>query len=163
MTDRFTTAQRAKVVQRALGQLGKPYEYGADGPDSYDCSGSVVEAWQPFLTLPHNSSALITAPGVRTVARGTKIDSIGRHAADAGHGPLRFPVHWLKLGDLIFFYGSVSHPNTVSHVAVFVGARGTIVEAIVNATGIVDGKNRGVELIEMDAYVEHCGIGYVGH
>ncbi len=38
-----TAAQAA--VRFALGQLGKPYVYGAAGPDSWDCSGLTMAAW----------------------------------------------------------------------------------------------------------------------
>ena len=36
----------ARAVAFALSQQGKPYEYGAEGPDAYDCSGVVWLAWQ---------------------------------------------------------------------------------------------------------------------
>ncbi|MGP4025277.1 NlpC/P60 family protein [Actinomadura sp. 3N407] len=29
----------------AYAQLGKPYQYGAEGPNSYDCSGLTMKAW----------------------------------------------------------------------------------------------------------------------
>jgi len=163
MSVRFTDLQRTEVVQRALSQLGKPYQWGAAGPNSYDCSGSVLAAWKPFIELPHNSGALITAPGVRTVARGIRIDEHGKTLHDAGHGALHWPMFWIKPGDLVFYYGSITHPNSVSHVAVFVGKQGKLSRAVVNATGIVGSVNRGVELISMDAYTDHVGIGYVGH
>lgn len=28
-----------------MDQIGKPYEWGAEGPDTYDCSGLTSEAW----------------------------------------------------------------------------------------------------------------------
>jgi cell wall-associated NlpC family hydrolase/outer membrane murein-binding lipoprotein Lpp len=40
-----TTTQADKAVAFAYAQLGKPYQYGATGPDSYDCSGLVMAAW----------------------------------------------------------------------------------------------------------------------
>ena len=40
-----TTTQADKAVAFAYAQLGKPYVYGATGPDSYDCSGLVQAAW----------------------------------------------------------------------------------------------------------------------
>ncbi|MGH2757498.1 MAG: NlpC/P60 family protein [Actinomycetota bacterium] len=51
--------QRAQVaVDAALSQIGKPYSYGAAGPDSYDCSGLTMWAWaQAGVSLPHNSGA----------------------------------------------------------------------------------------------------------
>ena len=33
------------AVQFATTQIGKPYEWGAEGPDSYDCSGLTSQAW----------------------------------------------------------------------------------------------------------------------
>jgi cell wall-associated NlpC family hydrolase len=33
------------AVQFALAQVGKPYEWGASGPNAYDCSGLVQAAW----------------------------------------------------------------------------------------------------------------------
>ncbi|MFE0107090.1 C40 family peptidase [Streptomyces sp. NPDC059009] len=33
-------------VSAALGQVGKPYEWGGTGPDTFDCSGLIVWAWR---------------------------------------------------------------------------------------------------------------------
>jgi cell wall-associated NlpC family hydrolase len=33
-------------VAFALAQRGKPYRWGAEGPDAYDCSGLTWAAWQ---------------------------------------------------------------------------------------------------------------------
>ncbi|WP_411071996.1 NlpC/P60 family protein [Streptomyces sp. cmx-4-25] len=35
----------AKALRFAVGQIGKPYEWGAEGPDAYDCSGLTQRAW----------------------------------------------------------------------------------------------------------------------
>ena len=40
-----TTTQAEKAVAFAYAQLGKPYQWGATGPGSYDCSGLVQAAW----------------------------------------------------------------------------------------------------------------------
>jgi peptidoglycan DL-endopeptidase CwlO len=40
-----TSTQAEKAVAFAYAQLGKPYVWGATGPDSYDCSGLVQAAW----------------------------------------------------------------------------------------------------------------------
>ena len=38
-------------------EIGKPYQYGAAGPDSFDCSGLTMWAWQHAgVSLPHSSS-----------------------------------------------------------------------------------------------------------
>ncbi|HET9653742.1 MAG TPA: NlpC/P60 family protein [Kineosporiaceae bacterium] len=34
------------MLRTALAQLGKPYVWGATGPDSFDCSGLVVYSWR---------------------------------------------------------------------------------------------------------------------
>ena len=34
-----------KALDFAYAQLGKPYQYGAEGPGSYDCSGLTMKAW----------------------------------------------------------------------------------------------------------------------
>jgi cell wall-associated NlpC family hydrolase len=40
-----TTTQADKAVAFAYAQIGKPYQWGATGPNSYDCSGLVMAAW----------------------------------------------------------------------------------------------------------------------
>lgn len=64
-----TSTQAQKAVAFAYAQLGKPYEWGATGPDSYDCSGLVQAAWSSagvsiprttydqWASLPHISSS----------------------------------------------------------------------------------------------------------
>ncbi|MFF5538161.1 NlpC/P60 family protein [Streptomyces cinerochromogenes] len=39
------SAQGEKAVKYATRQLGKPYVWGAEGPDSFDCSGLTSQAW----------------------------------------------------------------------------------------------------------------------
>ncbi|KKD07351.1 NlpC/P60 family protein [Streptomyces sp. WM6386] len=39
------SAQGKKAVEYASAQIGKPYEWGAEGPGSYDCSGLTSQAW----------------------------------------------------------------------------------------------------------------------
>ncbi|MFH8581994.1 C40 family peptidase [Streptomyces zaomyceticus] len=40
-----TTAAAKKAIEFATGQIGKPYEWGAEGPSSFDCSGLTQSAW----------------------------------------------------------------------------------------------------------------------
>ncbi|MFE5593641.1 NlpC/P60 family protein [Streptomyces sp. NPDC056549] len=35
----------AEALRFAVGQIGKPYEWGAEGPAAYDCSGLTQQAW----------------------------------------------------------------------------------------------------------------------
>jgi cell wall-associated NlpC family hydrolase len=75
-----TTAVRAALTQR-----GKPYVWGAAGPDSYDCSGLVVWAFaQEGISLPHYTGDLWNA---------------GMHVSRGD----------LEPGDLVFFFADLSH------------------------------------------------------
>jgi peptidoglycan DL-endopeptidase CwlO len=79
------------AVEAALSQVGKPYQWGAAGPNSYDCSGLTMWAWgQAGVSLPHNSGAQYAAT--------PRVDSSD-----------------LAPGDLVFF-GSPIH-----HVAMYIG------------------------------------------
>ncbi|MFF3897643.1 NlpC/P60 family protein [Streptomyces sp. NPDC001812] len=40
------TEQGRKAVAYATAQIGKPYEWGAEGPKTYDCSGLTSQAWK---------------------------------------------------------------------------------------------------------------------
>jgi cell wall-associated NlpC family hydrolase len=81
-----TTALRA-----ALSQRGKPYVWGAAGPDAYDCSGLVVWAFATEgITLPHYTGFLWNS---------------GMHVSRAN----------LEPGDLVFFF------SDLSHVGIYIG------------------------------------------
>ncbi|MEU6380955.1 C40 family peptidase [Streptomyces sp. NPDC046909] len=50
------SAQGKKAVEYATSQIGKPYEWGAEGPGSYDCSGLTSQAWASAGTaIPRTS------------------------------------------------------------------------------------------------------------
>ncbi|WP_020657658.1 NlpC/P60 family protein [Amycolatopsis benzoatilytica] len=73
------------ALDAALSQRGKPYVWGATGPDSYDCSGLMQWAYkQAGITLPRSSSQQSTFG--TPVARSQ-----------------------LQPGDLVFYYSPVSH------------------------------------------------------
>jgi cell wall-associated NlpC family hydrolase len=81
----------AAAVQAAMSQLGKPYSWGAAGPDSYDCSGLTMWAWaHAGVSLPHQS------------------------AEQQGYGT-PVSVGQLQPGDLVFF-GSPAY-----HVGIYIG------------------------------------------
>ncbi|MFD0305122.1 NlpC/P60 family protein [Streptomyces sp. NPDC127119] len=42
---RRPTSEGGAALRYAVAQIGKPYEWGAEGPDSYDCSGLTSQAW----------------------------------------------------------------------------------------------------------------------
>ena len=54
------SAKGNKAVQYALAQLGKPYVWGASGPNAFDCSGLTMAAWVAAgVTLPHFTGAQV--------------------------------------------------------------------------------------------------------
>ncbi|MGW0118398.1 NlpC/P60 family protein [Streptomyces sp. NPDC003327] len=56
--DGLRTPSRAggEALRFAVEQLGKPYEWGAEGPESYDCSGLTQRAWAAAgRTIPRTS------------------------------------------------------------------------------------------------------------
>ncbi|GID96133.1 NlpC/P60 family protein [Amorphoplanes digitatis] len=88
----FIPGRAGRAVAFAFGQLGKPYRWGAAGPNSYDCSGLTLAAWDAAgVGLPHNA-----ARQYRAVTHVSRSD--------------------LRPGDLVFFYGPISH------VGVYIGS-----------------------------------------
>ena len=65
------STQAGKAVAFAYAQLGKPYQWGATGPGSYDCSGLTQAAWaaagvaiprdtyEQWAALPHIATSAI--------------------------------------------------------------------------------------------------------
>lgn len=79
------------AVAEARRQIGKPYEWGGSGPDSFDCSGLTSWAWRAGgRSLPHSSAAQYSATR-------------------------RIDMDQILPGDLLFF-GSPIH-----HVAIYAG------------------------------------------
>ena len=87
-----TSTQAGKALAFAYAQLGKPYQWGATGPGSYDCSGLAQAAWaaagvsiprdtyEQWAALPHISSSAIR-PGDLLY-----YDGIGHVAMYVGNG-----------------------------------------------------------------------------
>lgn len=79
------------AVRFAYAQLGKPYRWGAAGPDGYDCSGLTAAAWAAAgVRLPHNAARQWRA--VTPVSRAAR-----------------------RPGDLVFYY------RDLHHVGMYVG------------------------------------------
>jgi cell wall-associated NlpC family hydrolase len=80
-----------QAVEFALAQVGKPYVFGAAGPDSYDCSGLTMAAWASAgVSLPHSAADQY---------------NYGTHVSESE----------LEPGDLIFFY------QPIGHVTIYIG------------------------------------------
>jgi len=93
-----SNAQQAAAVSFALAQLGKPYVFGAEGPDAYDCSGLVMAAW---------AHAGVHIPRVTD-------DQV--HTGIAVNG-----VDAMQPGDLIFIPGSDGTMSRPGHVGMYIG------------------------------------------
>ncbi len=87
-----STRRSADVaVATALAQVGKPYRWGATGPNAFDCSGLTSFAWRAAgVTIPRTSGAQFA--GLRKVTRAQ-----------------------LQPGDLVFYN------SPISHVAMYIG------------------------------------------
>jgi peptidoglycan DL-endopeptidase CwlO len=60
-------ARAARAVAFALGQRGKPYRWGAEGPGAYDCSGLTWAAWRAAgVAIPRTATGQLAGfPRVR--------------------------------------------------------------------------------------------------
>ncbi len=92
------------AIQFALGELGKPYVWGATGPHTYDCSGLILRAFQ---------------------AAGIDLPRVSRDQFRSGG---HVPVKQAQPGDLLFYATDPSDPATIHHVAMYMGD-GRMVEA----------------------------------
>ncbi|MFD8304005.1 NlpC/P60 family protein [Streptomyces sp. NPDC059690] len=80
-----------KAIAYATKQLGKPYVWGAEGPDSFDCSGLTSQAWlHAGVVIPRTSE---------------------EQWARLPH----VPVSRMRPGDLIIYF------SDASHVALYLG------------------------------------------
>lgn len=75
----------AAALRFAIGQIGKPYVWGAEGPESYDCSGLTQQAWAAAgRELPRTSQEQwATLP--------------------------RVPLSELRPGDLVVYFPGATH------------------------------------------------------
>jgi cell wall-associated NlpC family hydrolase len=89
----------AALLAEGEKHLGKRYVYGASGPDTFDCSG--------FICWIFTKSGVRNLP--RTTAQGIYNQCAPVRAADA------------RPGDLIFFQGTYSHSEKVTHIGLYVG------------------------------------------
>jgi hypothetical protein len=96
------------VIDYASAQLGKPYQWGGTGPDSFDCSGLVMMAYR--------------AAGI----------DILRTSEVQWTSEVHIPASQVEPGDLAFFAGSDGTTQSPGHVGLVIGG-GKMIEAY--ATG----------------------------
>jgi peptidoglycan DL-endopeptidase CwlO len=59
----------------AVTQSGKPYEWGETGPNGYDCSGLVMEAYKHAgIQLPRTTYSMLSSPELEPVAKPVRGD-----------------------------------------------------------------------------------------
>ncbi|MET8609371.1 NlpC/P60 family protein [Streptomyces sp. SCPE 10] len=85
------SAEGEKAVAFATAQIGKPYVWGAAGPDSFDCSGLTSQAW---------------------AAAGRPIP---RTSQEQWKQLKHIPVKDMRPGDLVIYF------DDASHVALYIG------------------------------------------
>ncbi|MGY1999491.1 NlpC/P60 family protein [Streptomyces rochei] len=83
--DAKPSAEGERAVRFAVEQLGKPYEWGAEGPASYDCSGLTSVAWQRAGT------------------------AIPRTSQEQWARLERVPLNELRPGDLVVYFPEATH------------------------------------------------------
>ena len=92
------------AIRFALAEVGKPYVWGATGPNTYDCSGLMLRAFQAAgIDLPRVSWQQFKAGG-------------------------HVPVKQAQPGDLLFYATDPNDPATIHHVMLYMGD-GQMVEA----------------------------------
>ena len=94
-----------EVIAYAKTLLGKPYVWGAQGPNSFDCSGFTYYVFKnkAGIVLPRTSSAQ---------------SKYGTYVSKSN----------LKAGDLVFFDTNGANDGNVSHVGIYIG-NGQIIHA----------------------------------
>jgi cell wall-associated NlpC family hydrolase len=94
------------AVTFAVHQVGKPYVWGAEGPNAYDCSGLVLDSYQHAgVALPRIADQ--------------------QYRATSG-SPV--PLSKLLPGDLVFYGNTPGVSTSIYHVAMYVG-HGKVVQA----------------------------------
>ena len=91
----------ARAVQFGMAQVGKPYQYGGSGPDSYDCSGLVMASY---------------------AVSGIHLPRVAQDQYDAG--PVLASGAALEPGDIVFF----GTPSDITHDGIYIG-NGQMVDA----------------------------------
>ncbi|QCD58221.1 NlpC/P60 family protein [Streptomyces hawaiiensis] len=82
---RAPSAEGDRAVRYAVRQLGKPYEWGTEGPRTYDCSGLTSQAWAEAGT------------------------PIPRTSQEQWKRLERIPLDELRPGDLVVYFPKATH------------------------------------------------------
>jgi cell wall-associated NlpC family hydrolase len=98
------TPYASAAIAAALSKLGSPYVWGAEGPNTFDCSGLVQWSYaQAGLVLP-------------------------RLASDQYFASTPVPVDQMAPGDVLVYAYDTSDAATIHHITMYIG-NGMMVEA----------------------------------
>ena len=86
------------VVSRAYSQLGKPYEWGACGPNSFDCSGFVSYCLTGSFTRLGTTSTFMGWPRVSDPQPGDVVTTANHCGIYIGNGQM---IHAPHTGDVV--------------------------------------------------------------
>ncbi len=110
-TEQVATETGILVAKTAAEQIGKPYQYGTAGPDSFDTSGLVQYCFkQCGISLPRSNSAL----------------------AETGYIVDKEDI---LPGDAVFFWSST--PGTAEYLGIYIG-NGMVVAAMNASKPVVE-------------------------
>ncbi|MGL5329580.1 MAG: NlpC/P60 family protein, partial [Peptostreptococcaceae bacterium] len=87
-----------KAIELAKTKLGCAYVWGAEGPNTFDCSGFMYYIFKMNLNI--------------------NIPRVSREQSEYGK---YVPRKYLKPGDLVFFDTNGSNNGNVSHVGMYIG------------------------------------------
>ncbi len=112
------------VIDFALIHLGKPYIWGATGPDTFDCSGFTYYIFKELFDVDINKSGY--GVGDTTKQMTNNIGTLKQYKEDDPHKDTY--IKELEMGDLIFFHrqsleDSTPTPNNryPGHVGIYLG------------------------------------------
>jgi cell wall-associated NlpC family hydrolase len=90
------TAAAQAAIEAALSMRGRPYQWGATGPGTFDCSGLTMWAYrQAGVSIPRTSRSQYA-------------------------GLPKVPLDQMQPGDLVFFANG-SSPSSIHHVGMYLG------------------------------------------
>lgn len=123
----------ATVIAYAEAQLGKPYQWAGAGPNSFDCSGLTMRAFQQVgINLPHNSQAQLLQtlpwklPTTASPPPGALVFfgvGVAEHVGiSVGNGTMIEAPH---TGDVVKFY-SIANEGNLMAVTFPLGSNGTV-------------------------------------
>ncbi len=93
------TGDRDQIVMTAFAQVGKPYLYGGNGPDAFDCSGLVRYAYRAGGASTPRTTATLFAAGQSVAAESARPGDLFFYRLDVARGAPSHVVFYLGDGE----------------------------------------------------------------